>query len=106
MRLRLGLLESQLGPSPVHSLGGGEVSGVDAEPRRLVGHLALLVEGVLRLGRLPRHPVPDDQLLGLDGLGAIALEAVGDRHAALGRGLCLGIGAVSISLRKMARAAG
>ena len=92
MRLRLGFLQSHRTPSPVHPLGGVQVPRVDAQPRGLVGHLALLVEGVLRLARFPGHPVPDDHLLVLDGFGAVALEPVGDCHAALGRGLRRGIG--------------
>jgi hypothetical protein len=36
------------------------LTGVEAHPRRLIRHFALLIEGVLRLGLLARHPIGDD----------------------------------------------
>jgi hypothetical protein len=89
---------------PVVLLRRVDVAGVDAHARRLVRHLALLVEGVLRLVLLARAPVRDHLLLELHRVGAVAVEGVGHRHRALrGRPGCGRGRAVDELLEQLAR---
>ena len=87
MRLRLRLCEPEFRAAHVESLSHVELAKVDADTRRLVRHLTLLIERILRLGHFARLPVRDHHLVVLRRGGAVTLKSVRNCHAPLHRGL-------------------
>ena len=74
--LRLRLFQAKFTAAAIHPLGDVQLADIDAETRGFVGHLALLVERVLRLGLFARLPVVDDEFLVPHRLGTVAFECV------------------------------
>ena len=87
VRARLRLLVAPLRALFIPILGRIEIAGIDAHARGFVGHLALLIERILRLGGFAGHPIRDHLLLKFHCGFAVAVEGIRHRHRALRRRL-------------------